>query len=59
MHEVYTARYVHGTQGWQREGEIVLTRPQALEVPAGWTVAGNAFAELAGALPSHVPRVAG
>ena len=57
MREVYAARYVHDGHGWQREGAIVLTRPEALEVPHGWTLAGNAFAEYGDVLPSHAGRV--
>jgi tRNA threonylcarbamoyladenosine biosynthesis protein TsaB len=57
MHEVYTARYVHDGHAWQREGEIVLMRPEALDVPRGWTLAGNAFAEYGDVLPGHAARV--
>jgi tRNA threonylcarbamoyladenosine biosynthesis protein TsaB len=57
MHEVYTARYAFDGKQWQCEGEIVLMKPEALEVPSGWTLAGNAFAEYGSALPTHAARV--
>ncbi len=44
MGEVYHARY-HWNKGvWQATGELGLSAPEALQVPAGWTVAGNAQA---------------
>jgi tRNA threonylcarbamoyladenosine biosynthesis protein TsaB len=57
MNEVYSARYRHDGGRWQREGDIVLSRPQALDVPSGWVLAGNAFAAYSDVLPSHVPHV--
>jgi tRNA threonylcarbamoyladenosine biosynthesis protein TsaB len=57
MHEVYAARYVHDGDAWHRDGDIVLTRPGALEVPPGWTIAGNAFAEHGALLPGAAPRI--
>ncbi|HEY8048358.1 MAG TPA: tRNA (adenosine(37)-N6)-threonylcarbamoyltransferase complex dimerization subunit type 1 TsaB [Ramlibacter sp.] len=57
MHEVYAARYAHDGKAWTRDGEIVLTRPEALDVPAGWALAGNAFGPYGGQLPSHAPRI--
>lgn len=57
MHEVYTARYVHDGGAWMREGDIVLTRPEALAVPEGWTLAGNAFVQYGAVLPSQPQRV--
>ncbi|MEJ6021529.1 tRNA (adenosine(37)-N6)-threonylcarbamoyltransferase complex dimerization subunit type 1 TsaB [Ramlibacter sp. PS4R-6] len=43
MSEVYAARYAFGGGEWRREGDIVLARPETVEVPAGWRVAGNVF----------------
>lgn len=57
MNEVYAARYAHDGTAWTAEGGIVLTRPEALDVPAGWTLAGNAFAAYGPQLPGHAPRV--
>jgi tRNA threonylcarbamoyladenosine biosynthesis protein TsaB len=57
MHEVYAARYAFDGQQWECEGDIVLMKPEALEVPAGWALAGNAFAEYGAVLPSHAARV--
>jgi len=57
MHEVYTARYAFDGSRWQCESEIALMKPEALEVPPGWTLAGNAFAEFGAALPSRAARV--
>jgi tRNA threonylcarbamoyladenosine biosynthesis protein TsaB len=57
MHEVYSARYAHDGRGWQREGDIVLAQPDAVAVPAGWTLAGNAFAAYGDAWPASAPRI--
>ena len=57
MNEVYAARFAHSGGQWQQEGEIVLTRPGVLEVPAGWAIAGNAFAAYGAQLPSHARRI--
>ncbi len=52
MDEVYAARYVHDGACWQRQGPIVLSRPEALQVPAGFVVAGNAHAVYGSRLPA-------
>lgn len=57
MHEVYAARYAHDGRGWHREGDMMLARPDAVDVPAGWTLAGNAFAAYGDAWPADAPRV--
>lgn len=57
MNEVYAARYVHDGAAWAREGEIVLTRPGALQVPPGWSIAGNAAAAYGDLLPGSAPRI--
>jgi tRNA threonylcarbamoyladenosine biosynthesis protein TsaB len=57
MNEVYSARYSHDGALWQREGPIALGAPGSLDVPAGWVLAGNAFASYGAELPSHATRV--
>lgn len=52
MGEVYAARYVHDGGVWQREGDIVLARPEAVDVPPGWTLAGNILTPRVDAVPS-------
>ncbi len=42
MDEVYAASYLHDGRRWQRQGPILLSRPESLQVPAGFVVAGNA-----------------
>ncbi|MEY2800863.1 MAG: hypothetical protein RL513_447 [Pseudomonadota bacterium] len=56
MDEVYAAAYVHDGQRWTREGPVTLGRPQALAVPAGFVLAGNAFDAYADRLPTG-PRL--
>ena len=41
MGEVYWGRYRHADGQWQREGPIALGAPAQVEVPAGWSLAGN------------------
>lgn len=43
MDEMYTASYAWADGHWQAEADFSLVRPEALEVPAGWTLAGNAM----------------
>jgi tRNA threonylcarbamoyladenosine biosynthesis protein TsaB len=57
MNEVYAARYVHDGRGWRRDGDMMLARPDVVEVPAGWTLAGNAFAAYGDAWPADAPRI--
>lgn len=42
MDQVYAARYQHADTGWTRDGDFDLLAPEALQVPEGWTLAGNA-----------------
>jgi tRNA threonylcarbamoyladenosine biosynthesis protein TsaB len=56
MDEVYSAAYVHEHGRWRQEGGFALGRPEAVAVPAGWAMAGNAFAAYAGRLPADCPR---
>ena len=44
MNEVYHAPYRWQDGAWLAAGELGLCAPEALPVPAGWTVAGNAQA---------------
>lgn len=57
MGEVYAGRYVFDAGAWHREGGMVLTRPEILEVPAGWVLAGNAFAAYGDALAPGARRI--
>ena len=43
MDEMYTNRYAWHAGSWEAEADFALVRPEALEVPAGWTLAGNAM----------------
>ena len=44
MDEVYVARYQWQADAWQGDSEFGLCAPEAVAVPPGWTVAGNAQA---------------
>ena len=44
MDEVYAARYQWQDSAWRGVGDLGLSAPQAVQVPPGWTVAGNAQA---------------
>jgi tRNA threonylcarbamoyladenosine biosynthesis protein TsaB len=57
MDEVYAGAYEFAAGVWIRHGEFSLDRPQALSLPAGWTLAGNAFDAYGERLPPG-PRVA-
>jgi tRNA threonylcarbamoyladenosine biosynthesis protein TsaB len=54
MDEVYGAAYLHDGQAWQRQGPITLGRPQAVVLPPGYVMAGNAFAAHGACLPVGV-----
>lgn len=56
MDEVYAAAYVHDGQAWHREGPISLGPAQAVALPAGFVLAGNAFDAYADRLPAG-PRL--
>ena len=58
MNEVDVARYSFESGAWRREGDIVLAQPAAIDAPAGWSLAGNAFEAYGHLLPSHAPRIA-
>lgn len=57
MDEVYAGAYEFTGNAWTRRGEFSLDHPQALSLPPGWTLAGNAFDAYAERLPPG-PRVA-
>ncbi|WP_240787111.1 tRNA (adenosine(37)-N6)-threonylcarbamoyltransferase complex dimerization subunit type 1 TsaB [Ramlibacter rhizophilus] len=57
MGEVYSADYEHAQGQWQRLGPIRLGPPEALVVPAGFVLAGNAFATLGERLPAGAERL--
>ena len=57
MDEVYAAGYACSGGLWRRQGAIQLLRPEAVAVPAGWTLAGNAFAAYGPRLPAAHARV--
>ena len=56
MDEVYAGHYQYAAGSWQRRGEFSLGAPQALVLPAGWTLAGNAATAYGERLPPG-PRV--
>lgn len=58
MDEVYWAAYAHEEGRWRREGAIALGQPESVAVPAGWTVAGNAFPAYPGRLATPGPHAA-
>jgi tRNA threonylcarbamoyladenosine biosynthesis protein TsaB len=57
MDEVYCGSYQFAAGRWQRHGPISLDKPQALRLPAGWMLAGNAFEAYGERLPAG-PRFA-
>ena len=57
MDEVYAGAYEFADGGWNRRGEFSLDKPDALSLPPGWTLAGNAFDAYGERLPPG-PRVA-
>ena len=57
MDEVYSAPYAYADGRWQREGEYSLGKPETVQVPAGWSLAGNALVTYAGRLPASARQV--
>ncbi len=57
MGEVYWAAYARTDGGWARRGDLGLDRPEAVVLPPGWLLAGNAFAAHGGALPGTARRI--
>jgi tRNA threonylcarbamoyladenosine biosynthesis protein TsaB len=56
MDQVYAGAYEFADGAWIRHGEFSLDQPQALSLPPGWTLAGNAFEAYGERLPAG-PRV--
>lgn len=57
MDEVYSACYLRQDGQWRRQGEFKLSPPEALMVPAGSALAGNAFAAYGERLPQAAARI--
>jgi tRNA threonylcarbamoyladenosine biosynthesis protein TsaB len=57
MDEVYSAAYAYEAGRWQQQGEFSVARPEAVAVPAGWVLAGNAFAAYPGRLPAAAAQI--
>ncbi|NMM91019.1 tRNA (adenosine(37)-N6)-threonylcarbamoyltransferase complex dimerization subunit type 1 TsaB [Rhodococcus sp. SRB_17] len=57
MDEVYVARYQWRAGAWRGDGDFGLCAPEAVQVPAGWTVAGNALAAYGERLAPFAPHV--
>lgn len=57
MDEVYSASYAWDGSDWRQEGSYRLGRPEALEVPEGWSLAGNAFTAYGERLPAAAGRI--
>jgi tRNA threonylcarbamoyladenosine biosynthesis protein TsaB len=58
MDEVYAAGYEKVEGFWHLRQPPALARPEAVVVPAGWTLAGNALAAYGERLPAAAARVA-
>lgn len=57
MDEVYWAAYAHEAGRWRQHGEFRLTAPEAVVVPAGWALAGNALPAYGERLPAAAKRI--
>jgi len=57
MDEVYSAAYAWDGAAWQQHGDFQLGRPEALQPPPGWALAGNAFAAYGDRLPAAAARI--
>ena len=57
MNEVYVARYAYDAGQWSASGDCSVCAPEAVAVPNGWTVAGNAQAVYGARLAPHAPHV--
>jgi tRNA threonylcarbamoyladenosine biosynthesis protein TsaB len=56
MDEVYSACYVRNAGRWVQHGEFMLGRPEAVRVPEGYVLAGNALATYKERLPAAAAR---
>lgn len=57
MDEVYSAAYAWEGGDWRQEGGYGLGRPETLDVPPGWALAGNAFTAYGDRLPQAAARI--
>ena len=57
MDEVYFAAYEREGTRWRTLQAPALGRPEAVSVPAGWTIAGNAHELHAARLPADAPHI--
>ncbi|MFT4241378.1 MAG: tRNA (adenosine(37)-N6)-threonylcarbamoyltransferase complex dimerization subunit type 1 TsaB [Acidovorax sp.] len=58
MDEVYHARCAWHSGTWQADADFGLGKPESVQAPEGWTVAGNAHAPYGERLAPAAPRVA-
>jgi tRNA threonylcarbamoyladenosine biosynthesis protein TsaB len=58
MDEVYSAPYAYIDGSWRREGDFSLGKPEAVALPAGWSLAGNAMAAYPGRFGPAAGQVA-
>ena len=59
MDEMYTSRYAWREGAWQAEADFSLVRPEALLVPEGWTLAGNAMPVYGDRFPPRAGQATG
>jgi tRNA threonylcarbamoyladenosine biosynthesis protein TsaB len=57
MDEVYSAAYVCENGHWLQQGKTMLGAPEVVAAPAGFALAGNAFAAYGARLPSAAVRI--
>lgn len=59
MDEVYWAAYEYDNDSacWAQQGDVAVGPPEAVDVPFGWTMAGNAFGAYGDRLSIGSPRV--
>lgn len=58
MDEVYAARYHHVQGRWTRDGDFALLKPEAVQVPPAWQLAGTAGAAFGERLGAAAPGLA-
>ncbi|MES2785242.1 MAG: tRNA (adenosine(37)-N6)-threonylcarbamoyltransferase complex dimerization subunit type 1 TsaB [Pseudomonadota bacterium] len=57
MDEIYCAAYAFENGAWREHEPARLLRPEQVLVPAGWALAGNAFAAYGARLPAALARI--
>ncbi len=57
MDELYSAAYVLDGGIWRLEGGYGLDKPEALQAPQGWAMAGNVFAAYGERIAGSGPRI--